>query len=173
LDDIVKQAMAKWPNVPDCCGWLGLDARGDWYMRDSAAQALGPFPRSKGSRLVHDKLIAFVGRNYASDEQGRWFFQNGPQRVFVELECTPFIARLTPDLKVWTHTGVALDALQALVDEDGLLYLTDNTCAARVHTQDMMLAVDWLDAMQIQPKATRAAELPLQFHFVKHPELGH
>ena len=39
MDDIVKQAMAKWPNVPACAGWLGLGARGDWYLRDEAAQA--------------------------------------------------------------------------------------------------------------------------------------
>ena len=32
MDDIVKQALAKWPNVPHCYGWLGLDARGNWYM---------------------------------------------------------------------------------------------------------------------------------------------
>ena len=24
MDEIVKQAMAKWPNVPNCYGWLGL-----------------------------------------------------------------------------------------------------------------------------------------------------
>ena len=47
MDDIVRQAMAKWPHVPHCFGWLGLDARGDWYMRDDAAQAAGPFPSSK------------------------------------------------------------------------------------------------------------------------------
>ena len=33
-DDIVKAALKKWPNVPHCYGWLALDARGDWYMRD-------------------------------------------------------------------------------------------------------------------------------------------
>ena len=43
MDDLVLQAMAKWPNVPDCYGWLGLDARGDWYMRDDQTQALGAF----------------------------------------------------------------------------------------------------------------------------------
>ena len=36
MDEIVKKAMAKWPNVPACSGWLGLDARGQWYMRDAA-----------------------------------------------------------------------------------------------------------------------------------------
>ena len=34
MDDIVKAALKKWPNVPHCYGWLALDARGDWYMRD-------------------------------------------------------------------------------------------------------------------------------------------
>ena len=43
MDDIVKQAMAKWPNVPHCYGWLGLDARGNWYMRDDPSQARGSF----------------------------------------------------------------------------------------------------------------------------------
>ncbi|MCD6666313.1 MAG: DUF2946 family protein, partial [Hydrogenophaga sp.] len=28
MDEIVKAAMAKWPQVPACYGWLGLDARG-------------------------------------------------------------------------------------------------------------------------------------------------
>ena len=76
MDDIVKQALAKWPNVPDCYGWLGLDARGDWYMRDDRVQAQGSFLQSKGSRLQHDKLIDFIGRNYEPDAHGRWYFQN-------------------------------------------------------------------------------------------------
>ncbi|MEN9551441.1 MAG: hypothetical protein RI896_1382, partial [Pseudomonadota bacterium] len=66
MDDLVKQAMAKWPNVPDCYGWLGLDERGHWYLRDDAAQASGSFQSgAKGSLLRHDKLIEFIHRNYA------------------------------------------------------------------------------------------------------------
>ena len=56
-------------------------------MRDDRVQALGQFasgvPGCKGSVLQHDKLIEFIGRNYAADAQGQWFFQNGPQRVYV------------------------------------------------------------------------------------------
>lgn len=73
MDAIVKQAMAKWPNVPDCYGWLGLDQRGRWWLRDFAAQAAGAFAVSKGSRLEHAQLIAFIERNYAVDERGCWF----------------------------------------------------------------------------------------------------
>ena len=29
MDDLVRAAMAKWPHVPDCRGWLALDARGE------------------------------------------------------------------------------------------------------------------------------------------------
>ena len=85
MDDIVRQAIAKWPHVPACCGWLGLDARGNWYMRDDQAQAAGPFAASadgshrasKGSLLLHDKLIDFIARNYESDASGQWFRAHG------------------------------------------------------------------------------------------------
>ena len=86
MDAIVAAALKKWPNVPHCYGWLALDARGDWYMRDDRIQAAGPFPRVKGSRIDHEKLREFIARNYAADDSGAWFFQNGPQRVYVELE---------------------------------------------------------------------------------------
>ena len=70
MDDLVQQAMRKWPNVPACFGWLGLDDRGDWYMRDDSVQAQGSFPHAKGSKLAHSKLIEFIQRNYTHDEHG-------------------------------------------------------------------------------------------------------
>ena len=94
MDDIVKAALLKWPNVPDCRGWLALDARGQWYMRDDRIQAAGPFPQVKGSRIQHEPLLAFLHRNYESDGRGAWYFQNGPQRVYVELEAAPWVWRL-------------------------------------------------------------------------------
>ena len=109
MDDIVKQALAKWPNVPHCYGWLGLDARGNWYLRDDPTQAPGPFPTAKGSMLRHEKLIDFIQRNYEHDAQGQWFFQNGPQRVYVELEAAPWVWRVDEDLRVKSHTGQAVE----------------------------------------------------------------
>ena len=67
MDDIVKAALQKWPHVPHCYGWLALDARGDWYMRDDRIQHAGPFPQVKGSRIDHDKLRAFIERNRGDD----------------------------------------------------------------------------------------------------------
>src|ERR1041385_6180040 len=55
MDDIVKQAMAKWPNVPHCYGWLALDARGGWRMRDEAAQRAN----AAGDRLNNPALVGF------------------------------------------------------------------------------------------------------------------
>lgn len=154
MDDIVKAAMAKWPNVPDCHGWLGLDARGDWYMRDDGCQRSGPFAleageevtRAKGSRLLHDKLIAFIGRNYLCDEQGRWLFQNGPQRVYVELELTPWVWRLQPDGEVLSHTGLPVPSVRAaLLDEQGRLFLDTPLGLGLVHSNDMLLAAEALE----------------------------
>ena len=170
MDDIVKAALAKWPHVPHCFGWLGLDARGDWYMRDDRVQAAGPFPQSKGSRLQHDKLISFIHRNYQPDEAGRWYFQNGPQRVYVDLEDTPLVWRLQPDGRVLAHTGQAPQQEAAcLVDEAGHLYLATELGLGRVHSADMALAADWIEAGRWSPEPADHAGLPARWGFERHP----
>ena len=169
MDDLVKQAMAKWPNVPDCYGWLGLDARGDWYMRDDQTQALGPFTKSKGSRLKHEKLMAFIGRNYTSDKQGRWYFQNGPQRVYVELEATPWIWRIQPDGSIQSHTGEPARMQRCIVDEHGRLYIDTEKGFGLVHTQDVVQAAGYIESglWVLQQLPTR--ELPERFGYVRSP----
>ena len=171
MDDLVKQAMQKWPNVPHCYGWLGLDQRGDWYMRDDQTQALGNFAQAKGSRLQHDKLIAFIQRNYLADEQGQWFFQNGPQRVFVELLAAPFVWRIHDDWSVWSATGMAQQVLHCVVDEAGQVYLSTHAGLGLVHTQDVGLVADALSAGHWSEKKMRASKLERMFGFVKSPQL--
>lgn len=165
MDDLVHAAMAKWPNVPDCFGWLGLDARGDWYMRDETAQAQG----HKGSRLQHDKLIAFIGRNYAVDGQGRWYFQNGPQRVYVELEVAPWIWRLQPDGRVLSHTMEAIEPRSTHVDELGRLWLVSDRGWGLVHTADMALAADRVESGDWQPSELLLSEVHRLAGFVLSP----
>jgi hypothetical protein len=172
MDDIVKAAMAKWPNVPDCHGWLGLDARGNWYMRDDRVQAAGAFPASKGSLLQHEKLIDFIQRNYVSDTTGRWFFQNGPQRVYVELEDTPWIWRLQPDGSVLSHTGVEVQVKDCRLDETGRLYLVTELGMGLVHSADMLLAADRVDAGEWTPQAMRSADVPVHGGFVRSPQVS-
>jgi hypothetical protein len=167
MDDIVKAALKKWPNVPACYGWLALDARGDWYMRDDRIQAAGPFPAVKGSRINHDKLREFIERNYDHDEHGDWYFQNGPQRVYVELESAPGIWRLEARAgqapRVTSHTGREAQVQAALVDENGRLYLATDLGLGIVHTLDMETAADAIEAGHWHTEACTAADLPHRY----------
>ena len=174
MDDIVKQAMAKWPRVPHCSGWLGLDARGRWWLRDETAQALGAFasgvPGARGSLLEHDGLIAFIGRNYAADAQGQWFFQNGPQRVYVELEVTPWIWRLHEGGRVLSHTGHAAQPTEPWLDEEGRAYLLTDLGFGLVHSQDMGLVADAIEQGRWAPGTLAAAAMPRRFGFIASPQ---
>src|SRR4051794_20192326 len=167
MDDIVRQAIAKWPNVPHCYGWLGLDARGNWYMRDDRTQAAGPFPQARGSLLRHEKLIEFIHRNYDRDEGGRWYFQNGPQRVYVELQATPWVWRMAAGDEVTSHTGRQALVRACFTDESGRLYLETDLGIGIVHTQDMVQAVETVESGRWQPQDVRADELPARFGFVQ------
>lgn len=175
MDDIVKQALAKWPNVPDCYGWLGLDARGNWFMRDDRVQTMGPFaggtPHSKGSQLQHEKLIDFIQRNYESDRQGQWFFQNGPQRVYVELEATPLVWRVDANFSVHDHMGKSARVQRCLLDEQGRVYLDADTGFGLVHTMDMSHAADAVEQGLWVPQDVLSDELPRRFNYVVSPQL--
>ena len=134
MDDIVKQAMAKWPNVPHCYGWLRLDARGVFRMCDEVAQKNA----SAGDPIRHASLLAFIYRNYASDEHGAWFFQNGPQRVYVDLETTPFIARTDTQENFVTQDGLALEAIHTVwLSDQGSLLFQNATQVAMLDDRDL------------------------------------
>lgn len=166
MDDIVKAALKKWPNVPACFGWLALDARGDWYMRDDRIQHAGPFPKVKGSRIQHEKLRDFIERNYASDEPGRWFFQNGPQRVYVELEAAPWVWRLTGvagAVQITSHSGLAAQFGSAWLDEHERLFLATDLGLGIVHSLDMELASDCVERGDWVPATTQLAALCRRF----------
>lgn len=174
MDDIVQQAMAKWPNVPDCYGWLALDARGQWLMRDERVQAVGTFQdgpaQARGSVLRHEKLIAFIKRNYACNPQGWWYFQNGPQRVFVELALTPFIWRLSDAFEVRAHTGALARPQACLVDEAGRAYLATDLGLGLVHTMDVPTLAQALDQGVWTPEACHSSDLPKRFGYVISPQ---
>ena len=174
MDEIVKQALAKWPHVPHCYGWLGLDARGNWYLRDQEAQARGPFtggsPQGKGTRLQHEKLIDFIQRNYDCDAAGQWFFQNGPQRVYVELEATPWIWRVAPDFSVQAHTGQPARNQRCVLDERGCVYLETDLGFGLVHTLDMESAANAIESGLWVPMDISASEMPARFGYVRSPQ---
>src|SRR5918996_1793270 len=104
MDEIVVRSLAKWPNVPAVYGWLSLDRRGNWLI--------------KGERIGNAALREFIARNYEADEQGRWFFQNGPQRVYVKLAYTPLVVRYDGAVLV-DQRGKPFSPGQMFQDEEG------------------------------------------------------
>lgn len=107
MDEWVHRALSRWPNVPALFGWLGLDRRGRWLIQ--------------GETISHPRIVETINRHYASDEHGRWFFQNGPQRGYIALESTPWILRVAEDQAgLITHTGAAVERISAsYMDEQG------------------------------------------------------
>lgn len=148
-------------------------------MRDARAQACGSFtsgaPGAKGARLLHEGLRRFIERNYQPDARGRWFFQNGPQRVFVELEAAPLVWRILPSGEVQGHDWQPAGEIEAvLLDEHGRLLLHTSRALGLVHSQDMLAAADALEAGRWPaPEEVRFAELPQRFGFVLSPEAEH
>jgi hypothetical protein len=191
MDDIVLRSMLKWPNVPSVYGWLRLDRRGRWLIRMP-----GEVPRFE--RVVNPAMIEFIGRNYTHDEQGRYFFQNGPQRVFVALEYTPWVWRLDgAGAQLLAHTGVPAGApREAYVDEQGGLILVCGPGVGAVLDRDLAAlaegirgqagaAID-LEALiasahagsgvrahiaggEVTVGAIRSQDLPVRFGYVPNP----
>jgi len=180
MDEIVKAALLKWPRVPQNFGWLALDARGDWYLRDEPTQAAGPFPRVKGSRIEHQGLRNFIARNYEADARGAWYFQNGPQRVHVQLEAAPFDWRLqaavaapgsadTGACLITSHTGLAARFRNAWFDEHDRLFIDTDLGFGLVHSLDTGVAAIAVEGGAWTPRVMAFNEMPLRFGYVLEP----
>ena len=174
MDEIVQAALKKWPHVPHCYGWLALDARGQWYMRDERVQAAGAFPQVKGSRITHDKLLGFIHRNYALDARGAAYFQNGPQRVYVELEAAPWVWRLQARESggcplVSAHSGQEARVQGSWLDEHGRLFLACDLGFGIVHSLDMHLAAQAVESGAWVPQELAFEQMPARFGYVLRP----
>jgi hypothetical protein len=127
IDDQVKAAMARWPNVPAVFGWLRLDRRGRWMLIDRGRPGFDEALHGAGSEITSPPILDFIGRNYLSDDQGRWYWQNGPQRAFVDLDLAPLVVRVlgdAPNQSLVTHTGYPVQTIhQVHCDTDGTLWL--------------------------------------------------
>ncbi len=150
MDDIVMRSMAKWPDVPDVYGWLALDRRGNWLIRNG--------------KVGNSALRAFIGRNYQPDARGCWYFQNGPQRVFVRLAYTPLVVHLEGEAHL-DHCGRPFDPQEAFVDDEGSVLLRGASGPALLDDRDLAA---YADRSATLPALSRSA-VPGRFGFVTDP----
>jgi hypothetical protein len=153
MDEIVLRGMAKWPNVPAVYGWLGLDRRGQWLI--------------KGERIPNPLVTEFIGRNYARDERGCWYFQNGPQRVFVSLEYAPFVLRTvnseSDPLALRTHNGKSVERVSGVwVDEGGVVLVDSEHGVGTVHDKDLERLVPCLIDSDARPVDEAALDASME-----------
>jgi hypothetical protein len=150
MDEIVARSLAKWPNVPAVYGWLDLDRRGNWLI--------------KGERIANLALREFIARNYAADPQGRWFFQNGPQRVYVRLAYTPFVMHFEGE-RLFDHCGRAVSALETFLDDEGSVLIRGEHGVGVLDDRDLERYADEGERL---PRLDRQ-EVAARFCFVQDP----
>ena len=127
MDEWVKRALAKWPDVPALYGWLRLTRRGHWLIKDES--------------ISNPKIIRVINRNYAADDQGRWYFQNGPQRGYIALDYAPFVLRSQADGSLATHNELGVtSATAAHMDEEGSFVLVTEHGPGLISDHDL----DWV-----------------------------
>ena len=153
MDEIVARSLAKWPNVPAVYGWLSLDRRGNWLI--------------KGERIANTALREFIGRNYEADDQGRWYFQNGPQRVYVELAYTPLVVHYQGE-QLCDHCGRPFSAAAAFQDDEGSVLLAGAGTVALLDDRDLDRFADRAPALQ----PIERAAVPRRFGFQPEPKSG-
>ncbi len=151
MDALVAQAMAKWPNVPAVYGWLSLDRRGNW--------------RIKGERIANEALRDFISRNYESDTAGRWYFQNGPQRVYVTLDYAPLVVHYEGD-ELRDQCGRPFAARATYVDDEGSVLLEGENTVALLDDRDLARFADSAPSL----RRIKSGEIQARFRFVKEPK---
>jgi hypothetical protein len=161
VDEIVLRAQAKWPDVPDVYGWLALDRRGQWLLRNPAGKSFEP--------IANAALRGFIARNYSCDARGRWFFQNGPQRVFVRLAYTPLVVR-TRDATFVDQCDGVFENDGAMIDDEGSVLLLNGDRVALLDDRDLAGYADACGAsIEGLPRIAFVA-VPQRFGFVRDPE---
>lgn len=142
MDQSVLDAVKRWPDVPAVYGWLSLTARGEWKLHPLGdAQAGG-----LGQGISNTQILGFMDRNYAGQPDGAWFFQNGPQRVYVRLDAAPLIVHIDPTQHALaTHHGTTVQhVLHWYCDETGQLFAKTGGGPARIDDRDLQVLAEVL-----------------------------
>ena len=141
MDEQVLRAMARWPDVPAVWGWLRLDRRGRWLLVDRGRAGFDEARDGAGSPITNPQIVDFIARNYAADPAGRWYWQNGPQRVYVDVETAPLVLRVLGPRgapRLVTHTGRLVERIdEGWLGPDGEVLLRTDAGPAVVHDLDL------------------------------------
>lgn len=152
--------MARWPDVPSVFGWLVLDRRGNWLLKEPASGRLG--------RIGNAALREYIGQNYAPDSFGQWFFQNGTQRVYVSLAYTPLVLHYEQEA-LRDHCGRAARADAVYLDEDGSVLILGERGVGLLDDRDLAQFVACRgDGWESLPRVAKS-EVPGRFGFVAVP----
>jgi hypothetical protein len=166
MDANVIAAMARWPDVSDVYGWMSLTESGQWRLhpRGDAWQfdtpAVGRVQNyddshvsdnvPAGETITSPQILRFIDRNYTCDKQGQWFFQNGPQKVYVRLDAAPYILHTVGGdsagkLCLRTHNGLNVETVAAWwLDDTGKLYAQTEHGPGLIAGRDLAAVLDCL-----------------------------
>jgi hypothetical protein len=154
MDSHITRALQKWPQVPHCYGWLSFDRRGEWRIQNEYAQE----NNLAGELITHSGFKQYIEAHLAHDEKGNYFFQNGPQRVYIHFFYSPWVVRFYPleqgHWEIRTTFGDPIEPLACFLDESGQisfeaifktrLITSENTfvedqvkCVALLHDHDL------------------------------------
>jgi len=167
IDEQVRAAMVKWPDVPAVFGWLRLDRRGQWWLIDRGRPDFDERLHGLGSPITSPPILDFIGRNYEHDDSGRWYWQNGPQRVFVDLDLAPLILRVIGEgrgASLVTHTGWRIEHVIAVsMTADGVVFVDTAMGPSAIHDLDLG-ALDFDEDAQAGPDHAGGVWLAGQRH---------
>lgn len=160
MDEAVARSLARWPNVPAVYGWLRLDRRGNWLIRAGGGT-------DRFERIANLALREFIGRNYEADALGRWYFQNGPQRVYVRLAYTPLVVRHEGD-SLLDQCDRPFTAERFFLDEEGSLLAQGSDTVALLDDRDLQRYADCAGDLPV----LSSTELATRFSFQVDPRPG-
>lgn len=165
MDDNVLAAMKRWPDVPAVSGWLSLSVQGQWRLHP-AGDACTPGPDGAlpaGEPISNPQLLAFLSRNYNRDDTGRWYVQNGPQRVYVRLDAAPFVVATSgthTEPALQSHTGSWVPSVQSWwIDSEGRLFVQTPLGPGLIAGRDTAEALGRLQPDVPGHRAIEAADL--------------
>jgi hypothetical protein len=178
MDDQVRRALEKWPDVPAAYGWLRLDRRGRWFLIDRNQPGFDEKLHGKGTEIKNDALSDFIARNYMSDDRGCWFWQNGPQKAYANIDAAPLVLRVMQsdsgdERSLLTHTGYPVSIVKrALIGPDDGLYLDTDLGPGCVHDLDLAsleMTADTISILSKEHLIERTPDVSRELAFEPYP----